>query len=153
MNHDKGMKKIIFLISILFLASLFCVNRNYLKAEESAEPENATQGLLQEYNTKNVLEKGIGTNFPTDETVTENSLYELIGKIINEILGLVGVLLIILVIYGGYLWFSADGNEEQIGKAKAYIMNAIIGLAIILMAYMITSYVMTKISGDIGKLS
>ncbi|MFH1192140.1 MAG: pilin [bacterium] len=144
------MKKIILCIIVLFLASYFCVRGNYLKAEESAE---TTKGLLEEYNTKKVLQEGIGSNFPTSETVTEDSLYITIGKMIDVILGLVGVLLIILVIYGGYLWFSADGNEEQIGKAKAYIMNAIIGLAIVLMAYMFTSYVMTRISGDIGKLT
>lgn len=148
------MKKIILCISILFLASCFCVNVNYLKADETVQPSaETTKGLLEEYNAKKVLQEGIGANFPTDDTVTEDSLYTTIGKIINEVLGLVGVLLIILVIYGGYLWFFADGNEEQIGKAKAYIINAIIGLAIVLLAYMITYYVMSKISGNITGLT
>lgn len=148
------MKKIILCISILFLASYFCVHVNYFKAEATAQSQTeTTESLLDRYNTKEVLKEGIGANFKTDETVAENSLYATIGKIIEAILELVGVLLIILVIYGGYLWFSADGNEEQIGQAKAYVINAIIGLAIVSLAYVITYYVMGKISGDIAGLT
>jgi len=46
-----------------------------------------------------------------------------------------------LVIYGGFLWMTARGNEQQVTKAKDLIISAVIGLVIVLAAYAITAYV------------
>lgn len=68
-----------------------------------------------------------------------------IGKIINMVLGLLGIIVVVLVVYAGFLWMTAGGNKEQIGKAKDLMINAVIGLAIILSAYAITDFVITKL--------
>jgi len=59
-------------------------------------------------------------------------------SIIRVILSLIGTLILALNIYGGFLWMTAAGNDEQITKAKTTIRNATIGLVIILSAYSIT---------------
>lgn len=73
------------------------------------------------------------------------SLAEVISTIIKAVLSFLGVILVILLIYGGFLWMTAAGNEESIAKAKKIIISAFIGLTIVLSAYVITYYVLDKI--------
>ena len=70
-----------------------------------------------------------------------DSVSEITGKIIGAGLAFVGVLFFILMIYGGILWMTARGNEQQVTKAKDLIIAAVIGLIIILSAYTITAYI------------
>jgi len=74
----------------------------------------------------------------------------LIGKFIKLLLTLVGSIFLVLVIYGGFLWMTAGGNEEQVTKAKNMIKSATIGLAIILSAYAITYFVVSKLAQPTG---
>lgn len=61
-----------------------------------------------------------------------------IGNIIAQIMGLVGVVFLVLMVYGGFLYMTARGDEKQVGTAKGVIVSAIIGLAIVFGAYAIT---------------
>lgn len=65
----------------------------------------------------------------------------MIGNIIGAVLTFVGILFLILVIYGGLLWMTARGNEQQIEKAKNLIGAAVVGLIIVLSAYAITAFI------------
>ncbi len=56
---------------------------------------------------------------------------------LNGMLFLMGALFMVNIIYAGYLWFMAKGNEEQVTRAKSLMINAVIGLAIILSARII----------------
>ncbi len=78
-----------------------------------------------------------------DETV---QLESVIGTIINVVLGLLGVILLIIVIYSGFLWMTAGGKSEQVDKAKAWLINAVIGLVLILAAYAISSFVIAALT-------
>jgi len=60
---------------------------------------------------------------------------------IGFVLSFIGVLFLILTIYGGINWMTAGGNEQKVEKAKTIIINAIIGLLIVLSAYTITSFI------------
>lgn len=68
-----------------------------------------------------------------------------IGKIVGVALSLVGVAFLLLMIYGGFLWMFARGNDQDVSKAKELMQAAIIGLVIVLAAYAITSYVSTQL--------
>lgn len=65
----------------------------------------------------------------------------IISRIVQVALALVGIIFLILMIYGGYMWMTAHGNEEQVTKAKSLITAAIIGLIIVVSAYAITYFV------------
>ena len=69
----------------------------------------------------------------------------IIANIIKAALGLLGIVALVLVLYAGYEWMTAGGNEDQIASSKKILFNATIGLAIILSAYAIVSFVMTKL--------
>ena len=70
-----------------------------------------------------------------------------VANIIRVALGLLGTVALVLIIYAGYLWMTAGGNDEQIGTAKKFLFNTVIGLAIILSAYAIVSFVISKLTG------
>jgi len=62
------------------------------------------------------------------------------GQIVGSVLGLVGVIFLVLMIYSGITWMTAAGNENSIKKAKQILTASIGGLIIILSAYAITSF-------------
>jgi hypothetical protein len=78
-----------------------------------------------------------------DATFSDTYFPTKIGQIIGVLLSFVGTVFFILIIYGGFLWMTAAGNEQNVTKAKGLITSAIIGLVIVLAAYAITSYVGT----------
>ena len=67
------------------------------------------------------------------------------GRVINVALSLVGIVFLVLMLYGGYLWMIARGKEERLNKAKETIEAAIIGLIIVLAAYGITYFVVSRL--------
>ena len=78
---------------------------------------------------------GYGTEkYKTDVSST-------IGEVVGAGLAFIGIVFLILMIYGGWIWMFAQGNEQEVEKAKGLIVAAIIGLLIVLGAYAITSYV------------
>ena len=58
--------------------------------------------------------------------------------LVSVALSFVGVIFFLVILYGGYLWLTAGGNEEQVKKASTYILRAIVGFAITLLALIIT---------------
>jgi len=64
-----------------------------------------------------------------------------IAKMIKTFLGFLGIIFVILVLYAGFLWMTAGGNESKIEESKKYLSRSIIGLIIILMAYSITGMI------------
>ncbi len=69
-----------------------------------------------------------------------NFLNTKIGSVIGIILSFVGVIFFILMIYAGLIWMTAQGNDQQIDKAKGLLINAIIGLIIVIAAYAIVAF-------------
>lgn len=76
---------------------------------------------------------------------TEMSVGQIVSYVIKIFLSLLGVIFIILIIYAGFMWMTAAGSEEKISLAKKIMGSAIIGLAIVLAAYIITYFVIDKL--------
>lgn len=79
----------------------------------------------------NLTDTGLGT---TDPVVVA-------AQITNVFLRVLGTITILLMLYGGWTWLWARGNEEDITKAKDIIRGAIIGLLVILASYGLTQFV------------
>ncbi len=93
----------------------------------------ATVNLGLDANVEQAL--GLGTQ---DVRVT-------IARIINVAMGLLGIIAVVIVLYGGFLWMTAAGNEDRVDKAQKMIVAGIIGLAIILSAYAIARFVVNSL--------
>jgi uncharacterized iron-regulated membrane protein len=74
-----------------------------------------------------------------------NTIEGVIGIVISAALGLLGVIFLVLIVYGGYIWMIARGDEAMVEKAKDTISRSIIGLIIVLAAYAITFFVIDKL--------
>ncbi len=73
-------------------------------------------------------------------------LPQLIGSYIQIFLSLLGVIFLILVIYGGFKWMNARGKTDEVTKAKDIIIDAMIGLVLIVAAYAITSFILNAVN-------
>ncbi len=96
--------------------------------------------------TQGYLGKQEGDNSDTARTALNTakimtSIPGALGKIIGAGLSLIGVLFLVLMIYGGFRWMIARGNDTEIEKAKHLIEAAIMGLIIVVAAYAITTFV------------
>ena len=65
----------------------------------------------------------------------------LAGKVINILLGFLGIIAVLIILLGGFKWMTAGGNDDGITEAKAMISAGIIGMVIILSAFGIAQYV------------
>ncbi len=68
-----------------------------------------------------------------------------VGTIIDLVLGYLGLVFLVLTIYGGLIWMTAGGNPENVKKAKSLITNAVIGLFIIFASYGIAHLVFSLV--------
>ncbi len=72
-------------------------------------------------------------------------LRETIGSIIKAALGFLGVVAVVIVLIGGFKYMTAGGSDEKVQDARKYIVSGIIGLAIVLSAYAITTFVVSNL--------
>lgn len=62
-------------------------------------------------------------------------------NIIRWVLGIMTLIAVTLIIYAGFVWLTAAGNEDNVEKAKKIISAAVIGLIVILLAWAIVIFV------------
>ncbi len=82
----------------------------------------------------------------TDKTGLSSDLPTVVATVIKAVLALVGTVFLVLTIYAGILWMTAQGEEEKVTKAKDIIKASIIGLVIIMSAYAITYFVTSRLT-------
>ena len=85
------------------------------------------------------LEYGAATNLSSQDVRLTAE------RIIYTLLGTLGIVAVVLVIYAGFKWMTSGGNEENVKGAQKILTAAVIGLVIILSAYAITRFVMTQL--------
>lgn len=76
--------------------------------------------------------------------LTAAPVEQIVGNIIGYMLSFIGLVLLVMIVYGGILWLTAGGKSDQLEKAKSVLANAVIGLAIVLLAYSFTFYVTSR---------
>lgn len=79
---------------------------------------------------------------------TTNSLTTVIQNITNYLTGFVTLIAVLYGIYGGYLYLTAGGEEEQTKKAKTIFKQVAIGILIIFVAYSVVSFFMGILGSD-----
>jgi len=132
LKYLKSMKKIFFLI--LFLV----ISLSFVTVE--------AQGL----NTAGSLFRTVGNSAGAD---TYNNPEDLVGVIINAALTLTGLIFLVLMIYAGYLWLTARGEDEPIGKAKKIITSSVIGFVLVASAYSITVFIGGRLETETNEVA
>jgi len=72
-------------------------------------------------------------------------LIAMIQSIIQIILGFLGIIAVLIILWGGFIWMTAAGDPDKVDKAKKMIYSGIIGLVIIFAAYAIAYFVINSL--------
>ncbi|MBU0597163.1 pilin [Patescibacteria group bacterium] len=120
-------KKSLFLLTLVFAFGLVLGGGLFQVGEAQAKSE-AQDDIL-------------GLNYVADSDLSNEDPRTIIGRIIGVAFGLLGAIFVIIILYGGFKWMTAGGNPDNTTKARQIIFSGIIGLAIILMAWAITNFV------------
>lgn len=118
----------------IFLAftSLMLVFSTAMPLGASAVNNNVTESILDRLDP-------VGDVYHQDPY--NNSRNELMYRVLGVVriaLSFVGLLVIILIIFGGFKWMTARGNDKQVEDAQAIIKRALIGMIVIASSYFIT---------------
>ena len=79
---------------------------------------------------------------------TKVTLNQLIIKVIRWILAITLAVDVLFMIIGGFLYITSAGNEERAKKGRTTVINAIIGLVIIILAYVIANVISSFFSAE-----
>ena len=99
------------------------------------------------------LKKSMGTQieqFRLGAGFSRATLGGIIASVIEIFLGLLGMIFTSLLVYAGYLWMTARGNEERVKKAQSIFKESVWGIAIVVSAYAITYFVINQIATVAG---
>lgn len=110
-------------------------------AQVSTEP--SIQGSL----CKGAKDLKFGSPAECDADGSEEGLNKLIAQIINIFSIIVGVVAVIMIIYGGFRYITSGGDSSKVGDAKNTILYAIIGLILVALAQFIVKFVLEKSVG------
>ncbi|MBI4360021.1 MAG: hypothetical protein HY564_02930 [Candidatus Jacksonbacteria bacterium] len=80
---------------------------------------------------------------PDDDTASSSDLRDTIRRIINVILGFLGIITVIMVIYGGFTWLTAAGNDDAVAKGRHTLLWAALGAILIGIAWTVSSYILS----------
>ncbi len=75
---------------------------------------------------------------------------EIAAILVNIFLGILGILAVCLLVYGGFIWMTAGGDEKKVARAKRLIIQAVIGLLIIFAAWGIATFILRAILDSTG---
>ncbi len=103
---------------------------------------NEVQGGLQT--------SGLSGMFGMGGLTSSQSLGELIANAIRLMLLFAGAIAVVFVIIGGYQYLTSGGNEEQAEKGQKTLTNAVIGVVIVVLAYVIINVIVNLVSSNNG---
>lgn len=94
--------------------------------------------------------QAINSAFPETIIQKDSSPTSLIKTIIQYALYLSAIVAVGFVIYGGFLYMTSGGKEDQAKNGRNTLVNALIGLVIIVLSYVIVEVVYRFITTGTG---
>ena len=70
-----------------------------------------------------------------------------IASIMNPVYVVAGIVAVLVIVIAGFIFVTSNGDANKIKQAKMAILAAVIGLVIIMMSFVITQFVIGKVSG------
>lgn len=121
-------------LALIVITTSLCFNFADAQVTSSAGSGNnsgtAASGNVVPSNPS-ALRNPLGTNDPN----------ELVGRIIKNVLGIVGSLALLMFVVGGLMWMLSAGSEQRVKKGKDILTWASLGLVIIFTSYAILKFV------------
>lgn len=95
---------------------------------------------------ENVKNMKFDTKAGLPGSITEGTQPDFAGKVIAIMLQLVATVAIVVMIYGGVRMMMAQGSDTGIKKGQGAFLQAIIGTLIVLVAYILVSFIQTLVT-------
>ncbi len=93
------------------------------------------------------LSVGNGNTCPTgNNNAGTDKVNNIITTIVNIFSAIVGIVSVIMIIYGGFKYISSGGDSSKVTEAKNTIVYAVIGLVVVAMAQFIVQFVLNKVT-------
>jgi heme/copper-type cytochrome/quinol oxidase subunit 2 len=93
----------------------------------------------------------LGTNYVTNEiNFATGDPRTAAMSLVKLLMTFLGIIAVVIMLYGGFIWMTAAGNEDKVDQAKKLIAAGIIGLIIILAAFLIVNFVVTNVSNALN---
>lgn len=128
------------LLLVVGAALIFLVPDQTLAATTSPTNVSATQ----------TISTGLDNTAKNTGYSTDLTLPEFIGNMIRTLLTATGIIFLIITVYAGILYMTAQGDESKVKKGKSMLTSAIIGLIIVVGAYAIADYVIKALIKSTG---
>lgn len=130
------MRKKIFFTALLLLLMLFNAYNGIYVAAQNEYCDCAEPGLSARCKIKcQIINMQVNVQGDDPESF--------LGMVLKSIFSFLAVLFFLLIIYGGIIWMTAQGNENKIEQAKKIIIASTIGIAIIFTSYLVTVLIIT----------
>lgn len=119
-----------------------CVPKSAVPAvEPTAQPTDSTEPTTETVNVGGDCRTDVGgISFPCP--LGERNVSRIIGSLIRWVLGLVGALFFVMFVYGGFMYIIAGENAKNAEIGQKTLINAVIGLSIVIGAYMILGWLL-----------
>ncbi len=119
-------------------------------------PQTALAQTDVETGYRSILNNGIiFANLPEPQEAckefgqcTLDQVMQIFVNIATGILGVIGSIVLLMFVYGGYVWITSFGREERVTRGKDTMNHAILGLALVLGAYALMNFVIASVAGD-----
>jgi hypothetical protein len=76
---------------------------------------------------------------------TDSDPRDIAARVINVLMGFLGIVAVVIILFGGFRWMTAAGNDDKIDEAKKILAAGVIGLIIVLSAWALAMFVMNNI--------
>lgn len=129
---NKILKQSLILLFIVFILIL----PYFVFAADPITPDTPLTGLEK---------VGVSGGYAEITAAGGNDILGITGIAISTLLGLLGVIFIVLMLYAGYNWMTAAGEEGKVETAQETIKRAIIGLIIVVGSYALQALIFDKL--------
>lgn len=137
------MKKSLLFLSCLFLILLFvtpvrCEDKTTAAEDRTPDLSGQIMGQIESGAEKAEL------SAPAEPQI-------IVASIAKGILSVVATVFLMWLVFGGYTFVTAHGDEEKAKKGAGIIRTAIIGFTVIMMSYGIVSFISKKVKQSVVK--
>lgn len=82
---------------------------------------------------------------PFNTGLRRGDLIDYVGDLIRTLLLIIGTILLVIVVYGGFLYLTSTGEEARIKKARNTLTYALIGFVIIAGAFIVSDFIIKNV--------
>ena len=134
---------------VALLAVAFAMSAPVVYAQAGPAGTGSTQDPTTVISLPNPLGKLVGDAFTTGlaENQGAAAVSIIIGRVLQVLLGLLGVAGLVVLVSGGVMLLTAGGSDERVTKGRQIITGAFLGLLVIFAGYFIIEVVLRALKG------